>query len=126
VIPSLIFKCLTQDKLEVWGDGTPRRDFIYVDDFASGVVLAAEKLDQATPINLGSREETSIKNLVELIVKLTNFQGEVIYDKTKPKGQPRRSVDVSQARKIFGFRPQWKLEKGLKETVKWIKKQINR
>lgn len=124
VIPSLIYKCLTQDLLVVWGDGKAVRDFLYVEDFAEGVLLAAEKLNVPQPVNLGSGVGISIKQLVDKITKLTGFKGHVSYDKTKPKGQPKRIVDITRARKLLGFEPKWNISGGLKETVEWIKKEI--
>jgi len=121
VIPSLIRKCFTEKKLVVWGDGSQVRDFIYVKDFAQAVVLAAERLETHEPVNIGSGEEISIKNLVNLIVKLTGFKGKITWDITKPKGQPRRLIDISKAKKLLGFKPSHSLEEGLKETIKWYK-----
>lgn len=125
VIPALIRKCLDKNNpLIVWGDGTPTRDFLYVKDFAEGVLLAAEKLEDSRPVNLGSGRETSIKELVEIIRKLTNHTGEAVYDTSKPNGQPRRSVNIKKAQQFLGFKPQYTLEQGLKKTIEWYKKQI--
>lgn len=121
VIPSLIRRCLTEKELVVWGDGTPTRDFLYVEDFAEGVILAAEKLNTPKPVNLGSGKEVSIRKLVELIVELTGFKGPVIFDKTKPQGQVKRAVDIKKARKLLGFKPKWSLQEGLKKTIQWYK-----
>lgn len=125
VIPSLIRKCLANEHpLVVWGDGTPTRDFLYVKDFAEGVVLCAEKLEpEHGPVNLGSGVETRISDLVSTIATLTGYQGELIYDKTKPNGQPRRSVDITKARTILNFSPRYSLEEGLKETIEWYQRQ---
>ncbi|MEX2007730.1 MAG: NAD-dependent epimerase/dehydratase family protein [Candidatus Levyibacteriota bacterium] len=119
VIPSLIRKCLTEKNLEVWGDGTQKRDFFYVEDFAEGVVLAAEKLETSEPVNIGSAEPISIKELVDVIVKLTNFKGKVIYDTTKPQGQKIRSVNITKAQRLMGFSPSCLLEEGIKKTIDW-------
>jgi GDP-L-fucose synthase len=124
VIPSLIYKCLTKKSLNVWGDGKAIRDFLYVEDFAEGVLLAAEKLNEPELINLGSGTGTSVKELVKLIVKLTKFNGIITFDKKKPRGQAKRTVDIKRAKKLLGFRPRWTLEKGLKQTITWIKKEI--
>jgi GDP-L-fucose synthase len=122
VIPSLIRKCLAgENPLVVWGDGTPTRDFLYVKDFAEGVVLAAEKLEGLEPVNLGSGTETSIKELVNLVIKNTGYNGAIKYDTAQPNGQPRRSVDISRAKELLGFNPEYSLEKGLQETIEWYK-----
>lgn len=122
VIPSLIRRCLTQKTLVVWGDGSPTRDFLYVKDGAEGIILAMEKLETFQPVNLGTGVETSIKKLVGLIVKHTNFQGSVRYDPTKPMGQRKRSVNISKAKKLLGYQPKWSLDEGIKETVSWYKR----
>lgn len=122
VIPSLIRKCLEDKKLVVWGDGSATRDFFYVADFAEALVLAMEKLEGNQPINLGSGQETSIKEVVEIITKLTGFKGQVEYDTTKPKAVQRRSVDVARATELIGFKPKWSLEAGLKATIEWYQK----
>ncbi|UJG41578.1 MAG: NAD-dependent epimerase/dehydratase family protein [Candidatus Heimdallarchaeum aukensis] len=125
VIPALIRKCLESNKLVVWGDGTPTRSFLYVKDAAKAVILATKKYNKHYPVNIGTSEETSIKNLVELIAELTGFNGEIIYDKTKPNGQPRRCADVSLAKKEFNFEAKYSLKQGLKETIDWYKKNFN-
>lgn len=124
VIPSLIFKCLKQKEFSVWGDGKSLRDYMYVEDFAEGILLAAEKLDTSDPINLGSGKGTSVKELVDEIIILTNFKGKITYDKTKPKGVSKKLVDISLARKHLGFEPKWTLHEGLMETVTWVKEKI--
>lgn len=125
VIPSLIRKCLSgETPLVVWGDGTPTRDFLYVKDFAEAVALAAEKPLFEEWINIGSGVETQINDLVEVIKRLTGYTGEVVHDRTKPNGQPRRSVSIEKAWKILAFRPKYSLEEGLKETIGWYKKQV--
>jgi GDP-L-fucose synthase len=124
VIPALIRKCLEAkergDKtLTVWGTGTPTREFLYVEDAARGIVAAAEKLETSDPVNLGSGREIHIRDLVDLIVKHTGFQGEIVYDSTKPDGQPRRCLDVTKAKQLLGFEAQMSLDEGLKRTIAW-------
>lgn len=126
VIPSLIRKCFNgETPLVVWGDGTPTRDFLYIKDFAEGVILAAEKLETDEAINLGSGVETKISDLVETIKNLTNYKGEVIYDHTKPNGQPTRSVNIDKAKNILNFSAKYDLMAGLKETIAWYKQTNN-
>lgn len=124
VIPSLIRKCFSYKKLEVWGDGNQIRDFFYVKDFAEGVVLAAENLNSSEPVNIGSGVGTSIKELVRLVVRLTGFKDEVYFDTTKPQGQKIRVVDIKKARKLMNFKPEYSLEKGLSETINWYQKSL--
>ncbi|MBI5701750.1 GDP-L-fucose synthase [Candidatus Saganbacteria bacterium] len=129
VIPAVIRKCLeaiknNDAKIVVWGSGKPTREFLFVEDAAEGIVLASEKYDGADPINLGAGFEISMKDLVELICKLTGFNGELVWDKTKPDGQPRRMLDVSRAQKEFGFKSKTNFEEGLKKTIEWYKGQI--
>ena len=124
VIPALIRKCLEAkeakaESVEVWGTGTPTREFLYVEDAARAIVLAAEKYDKPAPVNIGSSEEISIKNLTELIVELTGFKGKVRWDRTKPDGQPRRKLSVERATKEFGFRSTTPFRVGLGETIRW-------
>lgn len=125
VIPGLIRKCIAgTSPLVVWGDGTPTRDFLYVKDFAEGVVLAAERLQpEDGPVNLGSGVETRIADLVKLISELTGFAGEIVHDTTKPNGQPRRSVSIERAKKLLGFSPHYSLRDGLTETIRWYHRQ---
>jgi GDP-L-fucose synthase len=128
VIPALIKKCFDaiknkDDKIVVWGTGKPTREFLYVEDAARGILLATERYNKSEPINLGSGNEISIKDLVNLIVRLTGFKGQVIWDTTKPDGQPRRCLDVSKTEKEFGFKAEINFEEGLKKTVEWYKKQ---
>jgi GDP-L-fucose synthase len=128
VIPALIRKCLEArergDKtLAVWGTGTPTREFLYVEDAARGIVAAAEKLETSDPVNLGSGSEISIRDLVDLVVRHTGFAGEVVYDPTKPDGQPRRCLDVTRAKRLLGFQAQVTLDEGLKRTVAWYAAQ---
>jgi len=124
VIPAMIRKCVeARDSdaasVEVWGTGTPTREFLYVDDAARGIVEAAERYDKPDPVNLGSSVEISIKALVELIVELTGFKGDVVWDQTKPDGQPRRKLNVDRAWKEFGFRSSTDFRDGLRETIRW-------
>ena len=124
VIPAMIrnfveAKQNNEKHVVVWGDGSPTREFLYVDDCAQGIVMAAEKYNLSEPVNLGSGFEISIKDLSELIGRLTGFEGEIIWDKTKPNGQPRRKLDTSRAKKYFGFEAQTNFEMGLKEVIDW-------
>ncbi len=128
VIPALIRKCVEAkargDKsITVWGTGKATREFLYVDDAARGIVLAAEKYDKSEPVNLGAGFEISIKDLVQLIVKLTGFKGQIVWDTTKPDGQPRRCLDVSRAQTEFGFKAKVGFEEGLKKTIQWYAQQ---
>jgi GDP-L-fucose synthase len=124
VIPALIKKCMDakgagDDHIMVWGDGSPTREFLYVEDAAEGILLAAERYNQSEPVNLGSAFEISIKDLVDLIARLTGFQGEIVWDTTKPNGQPRRKLDTSRAREYFGFEARTPFEEGLRRTIEW-------
>jgi GDP-L-fucose synthase len=124
VIPALIKKCVDareegSDAIEVWGTGSASREFLYVDDAANGIVLGAERYDGAEPINLGVGHEITIRDLVGLIVRLTRFDGEVRWDTSKPDGQPRRALDTSRARELFGFEAMTSFEDGLRRTIEW-------
>ncbi len=124
VIPALIKKCVDareegSDAIEVWGTGSASREFLYVDDAANGIVLGAELYDGAEPINLGVGHEITIRDLVDLIVRLTRFDGEVRWDTSKPDGQPRRALDTSRARELFGFEAMTSFEDGLRRTIEW-------
>jgi GDP-L-fucose synthase len=124
VIPALIKKCIDAreaglDHVEVWGTGSASREFIYVEDAARGIVLAAEHYDDRAPVNLGVGQEITISDLVELIAHLTRFQGHIIWDSTKPDGQPRRALDTSRARDAFGFTAATSFEDGLNATIAW-------
>lgn len=126
VIPALIRKCLeAQERGErevvVWGDGTPTREFLFAGDAAEGILLGAEHYDVSEPVNLGSGQEISIKALAELIVRFTDFEGQLVWDTTKPNGQPRRALDVSRAEELFGFRAQMPFEEGLRQTIEWYR-----
>ncbi len=131
VIPALIRKCVEavergEPQIVLWGDGSPTREFLYVEDAAEGLLLATERYDGPEPFNLGSGQETSIKQLAERIAQLTGFQGEIVWDTSKPNGQPRRALDTSRAERFFGFRAQMPLEEGLRRTIEWYKENRNR
>jgi GDP-L-fucose synthase len=130
VIPALIKKCLDAvengDKsITVWGTGKPTREFLYVEDAAEAIVLATEKYNKPEPVNLGSGFEISVKDLVLLITQLTGFKGALVWDTSKPDGQPRRKFDTTRAEKEFGFKAKTGFEEGLKQTIDWYKKQRN-
>jgi GDP-L-fucose synthase len=119
VIPALIRKCLdSKDEIEVWGTGKASREFLYVDDCAEAVLLAAERYDKPEPVNIGAGFEITIKDLVDLILRLTGFKGRVTWNTSKPDGQPRRCLDVSRALREFGFKAHTSFEEGLKRTIK--------
>ncbi|MBI4215437.1 MAG: GDP-L-fucose synthase, partial [Parcubacteria group bacterium] len=124
VIPALIKKVADaktsgKDFIEVWGTGKASREFLYVEDAAVGIMLAAENYDQLEPVNLGAGMEITIKDLINLICRLMDFQGEIKWDNTKPDGQPRRCLDVSRAQTEFGFKAQTPFEEGLRKTIEW-------
>jgi len=126
VIPALIKKCVDaveagEDEIVVWGDGSASREFLYVEDAAEGILLAAERYDKSDPVNLGSSFEITIKDLVDIIIKQTGFTGRIKWDTTKPNGQPRRKLDVSRAEQEFGFKSSTTFEEGLKHTIDWYK-----
>jgi GDP-L-fucose synthase len=128
VIPALIKKCFDAAEagdsyIEVWGTGSASREFLYVDDAANGIVLAAERYDGPEPVNLGVGSEITIRELVELIVRLTHFRGDIRWDPTKPDGQPRRALDTSRARELFGFDSTMTFEEGLGRTIAWYQTQ---
>ena len=128
VIPALIRKCLEareagDDRIVAWGDGSPTREFFYVEDAARGVVDAAERYDDPEPVNLGTGEEISIRELVETIAELTGFEGRIEWDTSKPNGQPRRCLDVSRARQRFGFEATTPFREGLERTIAWYREQ---
>lgn len=124
VIPATIHKCFTEKTLNVWGDGTPTRDFLYVEDVAEGMVRAAERLTGFQYLNIGSGREVSIKELVTLVAKLTDFKGSVEFDSSKGGGDPRRVSDDKMAREILDFSPEVTFEEGLRRTIDWYKKNI--
>ncbi len=126
VIPALILKCLKACEtgaghVEVWGDGSATREFLYVEDAADAIVLAAERYDSSDPVNIGSGEEISIKDLVATIAATVGFTGRVMWDTSKPNGQPRRKVDVTRAEQRFGFRSSTSFDLGLRRTVDWYR-----
>ena len=128
VIPALIKKCVDavesgRDEIVVWGTGSATREFLYVEDAAEAIVLAAERYDGAEPVNLGAGHEISIRDLVELIAELTGFTGRIAWDATKPDGQPRRMLDTSRAATSFGFVARTPFEEGLRRTVEWYRGQ---
>jgi len=127
VIPAIIRKCVEarergDKEIEVWGTGTATREFLYVEDAAEGILLAAEKYDESNPVNLGAGFEIAIKDLVPLIARLTGFKGDIVWDRTKPDGQPRRCLDVERAWNKFGFRAHTSFEDGLRKTIGWYLK----
>jgi GDP-L-fucose synthase len=124
VIPALIKKCVDakqadEDEVVVWGTGKPTREFLYVDDAAEGIVLAAERYNKSDPVNLGAGFEISIRELAELIVELTGYTGKIVWDSSQPDGQPRRMLDTGRAFREFGFRAQTGFREGLKKTIDW-------
>jgi GDP-L-fucose synthase len=124
VIPALIRKCVEakeagESQIVLWGDGTPTREFLYVDDAAEAILLAAERYDGGEPVNIGSGEEIAIRDLVRIIAAEVGFNGKIAWDTTKPNGQPRRCLDIERARRLFGFRASCSLRDGLAQTVKW-------
>lgn len=124
VIPALIKKCVDalrrgEEEIVCWGDGSATREFLYMDDAAEGIVLAAERYNDPAPVNLGSGMEISIKDLAHLIARLCGFTGRISWDATKPNGQPRRCLDTSKAEHCFGFKAKTPFEEGLKHTVDW-------
>ena len=124
VIPALIRKCVEagqqgEPSITVWGTGTPTREFLYVDDAANAIILATERYDKPEPVNVGSSEEISIKDLVDRIVTLTGYRGRVMWDATKPDGQPRRKLNAERARREFGFTAQVDFTQGLRRTIEW-------
>jgi len=126
VIPALIRKCIEAQEagigeIVVWGDGSPTREFLYVEDAAEGILLASERFDGPQPVNLGSGYEISIKNLLEKIVRLTGYSGRVVWDTNMPNGQLRRGLDISRAEQYFGFKARMSLEEGLRRSVEWYR-----
>jgi len=124
VIPALIKKCMDakrnkDDHITVWGTGKASREFLYVEDAADAIILATEKYDRSEPINIGSGAEITIKELVEIITELTGFTGSILWDTTKPDGQPRRCLDVSNSEREFGFMAKMDFKEGLKRTIEW-------
>jgi GDP-L-fucose synthase len=129
VIPALIRKCFEarergDEEIVAWGDGSPTREFLYVSDAAEGILLAAERYNRSDPVNLGSGKEISIKNLLEKIAGLTGFEGRIVWDTSKPNGQPRRALDTSRAWTEFGFRAETDFDEGLRRTVDWYQQSL--
>jgi GDP-L-fucose synthase len=130
VIPALIRKCMEASDLRLpaitaWGTGSATREFLYVDDAARAILLAAERYDKPEPVNLGTSHEVSIRELTEMVVRLTGFRGEVHWDPSKPDGQPRRKLDVRRAREEFGFEAGVALEEGLRRTIDWYRGAVS-
>lgn len=128
VIPALILKCLAamergDSEVVLWGDGTPTREFLYVTDCAEAIALAAERYERPDPVNVGAGFEVSIRELAEMVVGLTDFTGRIVWDTSKPNGQPRRMLETSRAKKYFGFEARTPFEKGLKTTVEWYRQE---
>lgn len=126
VIPAMIRKFVEANEagersVTLWGDGSPTREFLYVEDAAEGIVAAAEKYDGAEPVNLGRGEEISIRDLANIIADKTGFRGEIVWDTAKPNGQPRRMLDVTRAAQLFGFRAGTSMEDGLTKTIEWFR-----
>jgi GDP-L-fucose synthase len=124
VIPALIRKCVEaieagKDEIVLWGDGSPTREFLYVEDAVEGIVLAAEKYDKADPVNLGSGVEVSIRELATMIAEMTGFKGRITWDTSQPNGQPRRCLAVTKAENEFGFKAATPFEVGLRKTIDW-------
>jgi GDP-L-fucose synthase len=121
-IPALIRKMTeAEDQVVLWGDGSPTREFLYVEDCAEGFVLAADRYDGADPVNLGTGAEISIRDLADVVAELTGFDGEIVWDRSMPNGQPRRSLDASRARELFGFEARTALRDGLRRTIAWYR-----
>lgn len=128
VIPAIILKIFNAKKdnldlITLWGDGSPTRDFLYVDDAAKGIILAAENYNEHQPVNLGSNDEISIKDLAEIICKNMDYHGEIKWDTSKPNGQPRRRVNNKKAKTSFGFNPETSIGEGIKNTINWFLNQ---
>jgi GDP-L-fucose synthase len=129
VIPALIRKFIEaqergDEKVVLWGDGSPTREFLYAGDAAEAILLAAEKYNDSEPVNLGSGMEISIRDLAQLIARLTGYEGEFVWDTSKPNGQPRRALDVKRAEAYFGFRAQMPFEEGLRRTIDWYRETL--
>ncbi|MBC8506398.1 MAG: GDP-L-fucose synthase [Anaerolineales bacterium] len=131
VIPALVRKMIAAQQrgdaeVVLWGDGSPTREFFYAGDAARGIVMAAERYNSSEPVNLGAGMEISIKDLATLVAKLTGFDGKIIWDTSKPNGQPRRGLDVNRAKETFGFEAQVPFEEGLRRTIEWFKENQDR
>ena len=130
VIPALIRKCAEaqqngKPEIVLWGDGTPTREFLYVEDAAEGILLAAEQYNDSRPLNLGTGEELSIKALADIIAAEVGFHGRILWDPTKPNGQPRRCLDISRIKQTIGFQPTHSLRDGLKKTIQWYRANLD-
>jgi GDP-L-fucose synthase len=124
VIPALIRKMTeSSDEIVLWGDGSPSREYLYVEDCAEGFLLAAERYDGPEPVNLGTGVETTIRETAELVAELSGFTGEIRWDESMPNGQPRRSLDASRAKELFGFEARTPLREGLERTIAWYRAQ---
>jgi GDP-L-fucose synthase len=128
VIPALIRKCIEakerkHQEIVLWGDGSPTREFLYVEDAAEGIVLAAESYDESEPVNLGTGKEISISELARMIAEEVGFRGAIVWDQTKPNGQPRRCLDTTRAERYFGFRAKFELRQGIIQTIEWFNAQ---
>ena len=127
VIPDLIRKMLeSSERVVLWGDGSPTREFLFVEDAVEGLALAGDRYDGGDPVNLGTGAEISIRELAELIAELTGFEGEIEWDASMPNGQPRRSLDASRARELFGFEARTPLREGLERTIAWYREHAGR
>ncbi len=131
VIPALIRKCLEASargdpEIVCWGDGSPTREFLYVEDCAEAIVLAAERYDGPSPVNIGSGQEISIADLAAIISELTGFRGRMVWDRSRPNGQPRRCLDVSRARELLGFEAKTPFREGLRKTIEWYRQEVER
>ena len=129
VIPALIRKCIEaqarrDSEVVLWGDGTPTREFLYVEDAAEAILLATAHYNGSEPVNLGSGMEISIRDLAEKIARLTGFTGKFVWDTSKPNGQPRRALDISRAEQYFGFRAKMSFEEGLRRTIEWYRQKF--
>jgi GDP-L-fucose synthase len=125
VIPALIRKCIeakerNQEQIVLWGDGSPTREFLYVEDAAEGIISATENYDGEEPVNLGTGREIYIRDLAQMIAEEVGFRGEIVWDSTKPNGQPRRCLDTSRAERFFGFRAKFDLRQGIIQTIAWF------
>jgi GDP-L-fucose synthase len=123
-IPAIIKKCVDAvrtgaNEIVLWGTGNPTRELLYVDDAAEAILMATERYDGLDPVNIGAGNEISIRDLATLVAKLTGFKGNIIWDVTQPDGQPRRSLDVTRAERLFGFRARMPFEEGLRNTIDW-------
>ena len=126
VIPAMIRKmCDSPERIVLWGDGSPTREFLFVEDAVEALALAAERYDAPEPVNIGTGEEISIRDLAALIAEVTGFDGEIEWDASRPNGQPRRKLDTERARALFGFEARTTLREGLEKTVAWYREQAS-